>query len=165
MNSTAFEILDVLNATQVRGLAGSGGVWRLNGIAAQYESIRERLLSIAARSSPLFVHYDGDKPDGPSLAETVALAENVWRLPALASGRDLNSWLYMGNWQLYSRETPLTKLEDLCRADADGVMRFVQSTGVRFVIDSFHDNIQWTIGLADHSPHDTRSVTGPARER
>jgi len=144
-------MLDVLNSSTVRGLAGGGGVWRLDGTSAQVESLRERLLDLAARSSTVFVHYEGGKPDEPSLGEAQALSADLWRLPASATGRDLSSWLYMGNWHLYSREQPLAKVEDLCRADDAGVLNFVRASGVGFVIDSFHDDVQWTIGLAEQA--------------
>ena len=148
MSSPAARMFDVLESSAVRGLAGGGSVWRLDEISAGAEALRERLLDLAARSSSVFVHYDGGRPDEPSLSEAQTLSENLWRLPPLATGRDLASWLYMGNWQLYSRDKPLANLEDLCRADDAGVLRFLAESKVEFIIDSFHDDREWTIGLA-----------------
>src|SRR5687767_14936847 len=116
MSSPTAQMLEVLRSCGVRGLTGGDAVWRLDGTSHQVESLRERLLDLAARSATVFVHYDGGEPSEPSLSEVQALSADLWRLPASATGRDLSAWLYMGNWQLYSREEPLTRLEDLCRS-------------------------------------------------
>jgi hypothetical protein len=39
-------------------------------------------------------------------------------------------------------------LQDLARARPDSVVRFVDEHGLEFVIDSFHDDVFWIIGLA-----------------
>jgi hypothetical protein len=39
-------------------------------------------------------------------------------------------------------------LQDLARARPDRVVRFVDEHGLEFVIDSFHDDVFWIIGLA-----------------
>jgi hypothetical protein len=158
-------MFDVLNSSTVRGLAGGGSVWRLDGTSAQVQSLREHLLDLAARSTSVFVHYDGGKPDEPSLEETQALRGDLWRLPASATGHDLASWLYMGNWQLYSRDEPLANLEDLCRADDEGVLRFLSESAVDFIVDSFHDDIEWTIGLASSALMTPNTSLERTRER
>lgn len=68
-------------------------------------------------------------------------------MPLGATGTDLSAWLYMGNWQLYSRREPLKELQDLCRASDEAVTSFVNEHGLLFIVDSFHDDGHWTIGL------------------
>jgi hypothetical protein len=147
MTSTAAELFSVLSSSAAKDLTGHGAVWRLDGINRGTEALRESLLSTAARLPDLHVHYDGGRPDETSLQSSVAVAPSVWLVPAGASGKDLASWLYMGNWQLYSRPEPLKELIDLCRTDDASVSKFLQDSGLSFIIDSFHDDTSWTIGL------------------
>jgi hypothetical protein len=40
-------------------------------------------------------------------------------------------------------------LQNLARARPESVARFVDEHGLEFVIDSFHDDVFWIIGLAE----------------
>lgn len=147
MSATAEDLLSLLKAGTANGLTGEGPVWRLDGVDRGAEALRESFLATAARFPTVYVHYDGERPDEPTLQGTTSVVPNVWLLPAGASGKDLSSWLYMGNWQLYARREPLRELRDLCRTEDAGVSRFVRDSAVTFIIDSFHDDTHWTIGL------------------
>jgi hypothetical protein len=147
------DLVALLSAGPVPGLRGSADVWRLDGLASKTEALRRALLSLAAGFPAVFVHYDGEQPREPSLASAQAVAPRVWRVPSGASGTDLSTWLYMGNWQLYARAAPLTRIPDLSRSDDAGVRRFVQEANVRFVIDSFHDDAQWIIAVRADVAH------------
>jgi hypothetical protein len=145
--STVADLRAVLEAASPRKLKASGDVWRLDGTDRGAEQLRIGLLSVASRFPSVYVHYDGDAPSEPSLRGTEQVAPDVWRLPTAATGTDLSAWLYMGNWQLYSRQEPLQELQDLCRASDEAVTAFVREHGLGFIIDSFHDDVHWTIGL------------------
>jgi hypothetical protein len=95
----------------------------------------------------VFVHYDGGTPSELSLRAAKKVAPDVWRIPNGATGTDLSAWLYMGNWQLYSRREPLEELQDLCRASDDAVSSFVHEQDLLFIFDSFHDDGHCTVGL------------------
>jgi hypothetical protein len=136
-----------LEASRAPGLRGAATVWRLDGKHQEADDLRVALLALVLRFPSVFLHYDGDPPEEPSLEASSRVAPNVWRLPPAASGRELGAWLSMGNWQLYARGEPLQVLPDLCRADDEAVRDFVRRSAVAFVIDSFHDNVEWTLGL------------------
>jgi hypothetical protein len=59
----------------------------------------------------------------------------------------LLDWLYLGNWQLYVADAPIRAIPDLCRASDAEVVRFMADNDVTAVIDSFHDNLSWVVGL------------------
>jgi hypothetical protein len=150
MTTTVAELAALLKASSAPKLKGVGQVWRLDGTDRRAEELRESFLALAARIPSVFVHCDGGQPEEPSLKAATQVARDVWCLPSAATAQDLSAWLYMGNWQLYARKEPLTELRDLCRADDAGVRLFVREAGVSFIVDSFHDNAHWTIGLEPH---------------
>ncbi len=136
-----------LESASARKLANSGNVWRLDGNDRGAEQLRQSLLSVASRFPSVHVHYDGGAPSERSLRGAKQVATDVWQVPLGATGSDLSAWLSMGNWQLYSRREPLNELQDLCRASDEAVAFFVNKHDLLFIVDSFHDNGHWTIGL------------------
>lgn len=147
MMPTVAALLEVLKAAPLRGLSGGCNAWQLDGVDRETEGLRLRLLDTAARFPTVYVHYDAEHPNEPTLKNATHVSNGVWRVPVGASGEDLSSWLYLGNWQMYARAEPLETVRDLCRTDRAGLSRFVLEAEVAFVIDSFHDDTQWTIGL------------------
>jgi hypothetical protein len=145
--TTVADLRAVLEASSARKLRASGNVWRLGGNDHGAEELRSGLLSVASLFTSVYVHYDGGGPSEPSLRDAEQVAHDLWRLPMAATGPDLSAWLYMGNWQLYAREEPLQKLQDLCRASDGEVASFVAENDLLFIVDSFHDDAHWTIGL------------------
>jgi hypothetical protein len=130
------------------GLLGSDGVWQIQGNTSSIEQFKRQLLETICVDSAPFVHYEEGPPNRSSLRGTKSVSMGIWQVPSGATGADLMEWLYMGNWQLYLSTEPLDRIPDLCRSTAAQVRVFVQSTGIGLVIDSFHDDVSWTIGLA-----------------
>jgi hypothetical protein len=97
-----------------------------------------------------FVHYEDAPPNDGILGSSEFAGPGVWRVPRGASGVELLRWLYMGNWQFYLAEKPLKSIPDLCRAKSGEVRAFLRRTKVLLVIDSFHDDNYWTVGVAQH---------------
>ncbi len=150
MNPSASAASALLTTTAIRGITQDSGVWRIDGTSREIEGLKAALLhSICEHSSP-FVHYDEAPPGDGSLGSSEAAAPGVWRVPRGASGVQLMGWLYMGNWQLYLAEEPLESIPDLCRAKSGEVTAFLRSTKVVVMIDSFHDDDHWTVGVAQH---------------
>ena len=147
--NTHLAVARVLAEYNGPGVLGSEGVWQVKGNARPVECLKERILELTCLISAPIVHYDGDRPDGASLREIKLLSQDVWRVPQRASGKELLEWLYMGNWQLYLKSEPLLRLPDLCRASANDVRVFLRGASVALVIDSFHDDVSWTVGLAE----------------
>jgi hypothetical protein len=145
--TTIADLKAVLETSSARKLKNSGDVWRLDGNDRGAEQLRKNFLAVAARFPWVYVHYDGGTPDEPSLRGAEQVAPDVWRLPIAATATDLSAWLYMGNWQLYARLEPLEEVQDLCRASDDTVTSFIRGHGLAFIVDSFHDDVHWTIGL------------------
>ena len=140
--------LAVLVKYKSQGINGNGSVWRLDGNRPEVGRCKDELLTTICQECSPFVHYDDEPPSGGSLASCRMISPGVWRIPLGATGKDLLSWLYMGNWQLYVADEVLTSLLDLCRSKQIEVEAFVQQSRVRLVIDSFHDDTSWSIGLA-----------------
>ncbi len=145
--TTVADLRSALQSASARKLTTCGNVWRLDGNDQGAEQLRLALLSAASRLPSVYVHYDGGAPSEPSLQGAEQVVPDVWRMPLGATGADLSAWLYMGNWQLYSRSEPLTELQDLCRASDEAVASLVNEHGLLFIVDSFPDDGHWTIGL------------------
>jgi hypothetical protein len=145
-------ISSLLRETEIRGVRSTdseGRVWELNGSHAGVEQVRSKILEhILAARLPLVLAYDEDSPNEPALAAHVfadgAGAFQIRAQPPLTAIRD---WLGYGNWQLMSPHLP-PALQDLARARPESVARFVDDHGLQFVVDSFHDDVMWIIGLA-----------------
>ena len=145
-------ISSLLRAADVRGVRSTdedGRVWELKSSYSAVEELRSQVLEhIVAARLRLVLAYDEDAPDQPELAAHVfadgAGAFEIRGQPPVSALRD---WLSYGNWQLMSPQLP-PALQDLARARPESVARFVDDHGLEFVIDSFHDDLEWIIGLA-----------------
>ena len=140
----------ILEKSKSRHLQGNGGVWCLDGNSREATRLKEELLqAICDEVSPV-VHYDEDPPAEGSLGSSIKVARSAWRIPKGTKSPELLSWLYMGNWQLYVGPDVLTSLPDLCRSSRSEIESFVRQSQVVVVIDSFHDEVSWSIGLAQN---------------
>jgi hypothetical protein len=140
-------IPDVIEAHKGRGIHGNGRVWRIEGLSSRVGRCKTKLLDVICTSARPFVHYEEGPEDIPELNAVVSIEPHVWRLPVGAPGRGLLKWLYLGNWQLYVRDEPLAVLPDLCRSTSAEVEAFIARSGVTVVIDSFHDDMSWVVGV------------------
>jgi hypothetical protein len=146
--SLATSVSELLANPSLRGVTQDSGVWRIEGTSREIEGVKAALLqSICEHTSPL-VHYEEAPPGDGILGSSEVARPGVWRVPRGASGVELMRWLYMGNWQLYLAEKPLESIPDLCRAKVGEVTAFLRRTKVPLVIDSFHDDNHWTVGVA-----------------
>ncbi|MFM2448330.1 MAG: hypothetical protein RIS44_780 [Pseudomonadota bacterium] len=150
----------ILFKSKSRRITGEGFFWQLDGNSPEVQRCKEDLLpSICLESSP-YVHYDEECPSDGILAQCSFVSPGIWRVPRGATGEELLSWLYMGNWQLYVAEEALPTLPDLCRAGLTEVASFIRESGVVLVIDSFHDDSSWTVGFAQGANHSSE-LTSP----
>ena len=141
------ELISILQRFEGSRVRGNGRAWRLEGSSADVEECKTKLLdAICSQSQPL-VCYDESPVGIRELQDAGEVARGIWRLPARAPGSVVLSWLSMGNWQLYVAEAPIAAIPDLCRSPDDDVERFVVDTGVSVIIDSFHDDVSWVVGL------------------
>jgi hypothetical protein len=96
------------------------------------------------------VAYD-EVPIDPELDEHIEkMGGKRFRLQGAAPVAAVRCWLADGNWQMLSFPAP-AELKDLVRATAEEVECFVSEHHLQFVIDSFHDNANWIVGLARQS--------------
>lgn len=141
----------ILFKSKSRRITGEGCVWELDGNSPEVERCKQELLTAICRECSPYVHYDDECPSTGTLSQSSFIRPGVWRVPRGATGNDLLSSLYMGNWQLYVAEEALPTLPDLCRASRSEIESFVRRSGVSLVIDSFHDNTSWSVGLAQNA--------------
>jgi hypothetical protein len=121
-----------------------GDVWRLEGSRQAVEVVKRHLLEAASESGPVFVHYDDQPPPGLDISQ---ISVDLWLVPKSQSGQLLLEWLYMGNWVLYPGKNPISRLIDFARASAESVSMFVEQHDIPFLIDSFHDDVSWTVAV------------------
>lgn len=144
--SMSAALVQILELHYGRGVRGSGVVWRIEGSTSRVEQCKVELLETVCRYAQPIVHYYQPPTAVPELGGVVEL-DGRWQLPLGTSGAALLQWLYLGNWQLYVRVEPLSNLPDLSRcADAE-VEAFMIKSKASIVIDSFHDDVSWVIGL------------------
>lgn len=149
--STIASVSAILDRPPLRDAQVADGVWRLEGKSRDIERCKVELLDAICRLGSPFLHYDEDLPEQGPLARLRSPAPGVWRIPQGVTGRALHAWLHLGNWQMYLGENELSYLPDLCRADPEGVEEFLGVAGVSLVIDAFHDDTLWVLGVAQAS--------------
>lgn len=138
------------DASRVRGVrrdGASGAVWRLDGAGPAVEAARDRVLALLlSADAGVLVRYE-EAPDDPTLAPFVAgdPAEG-FSVAAGAPVAPLREWLRLGNWFL-SYPPRVTPPADLTRATAGAVEEFLVAHDLVCVVDSFHDDVHWTVGL------------------
>lgn len=141
------ELVSILKRFEGARIRGNGGVWRIEGSSTAVEECKTLLLDAICSQSQPFVRYDEPPSEIPQLEGAAEVSVNTWRLPTRALGSVVLSWLYMGNWQLYVADAPVAAIPDLCRSSDVEVEQFVVDAGVSVVIDSFHDDVSWVVGL------------------
>jgi hypothetical protein len=151
MNSTVAGMLEALRKAETRYVRRRGTderVWELKGSSSKVEAVRDQLIGCAiASAEPVIVVYDEDEPITEELKDYIMrFAVSRFELRGAIPLEPLRRWLYLGNWQMLSSTAP-TVLIDVVRAKPDEVMRFVDENGLDFVIDSFHDDTFWAVGL------------------
>jgi hypothetical protein len=143
----ASALLEILESHKGRGVQGYGAVWRIEGTSSRVEQCKVELLEAICSDARPFVHYEEPPMGEPGLEGSVEVAQGVWQLPLGAAGSVLLKWLYLGNWQLYVRAEPLPQIPDLCRSTNVEVETFVSQCGASALIDSFHDDVSWVLGV------------------
>jgi hypothetical protein len=164
------ELLSILKRFEGPRVKGIGRVWRIDGSSTAIEECKTALLDAICSGTQPLVRYD-EAPDAvPALKGTMEVTANTWRLPPRVPGSVVLAWLYMGNWQLYVADALIAEIPDLCRSSDSEVERFLSDSGVSVVIDSFHDDVSWVVGIAgsaqrgdagDRQQPTSPSVTGP----
>jgi len=140
-------LIPILRRHEGANVRGRGPVWRIDGDSADVRACKVEVLDEVCRHTHPFVRYD----EAPELGRTwigVEVAPFTWRLHGPAPGAEVLDWLYMGNWQLYLAAGPIARIPDLIRAKDEDVEAFLTTNDVSLVIDSFHDDVSWVVGIA-----------------
>lgn len=143
----AGDLLTLLQQDTSGDVTGHGAVWRIAGNARAVQHCKSRLLGIICAQADIYIRYDEAPEAEPALARAQAIDRDTWWLPAPTAGADVQAWLQPGNWQLYVADRPLAEIPDLCRATDAEVAVFVRRAGVTVIVDSFHDDVAWVVGL------------------
>ena len=165
----ADHVVELLRSSNLKGVSGSDFAWWIDGTSGRIDELKTRILQVVLEQSPAFVNFD-DPPDA-SLGIRCALKVEkgpkpwwirttrwqpyrcvTWEAPKGTSAEGLRAWLYTGNWQFYVADSCRAEFPDLCRASSEFVAFFAEACELEIVIDSFHDDVTWAIGLApDHA--------------
>ena len=66
----------------------------------------------------------------------------AWMIPEDAIAGEVYDWLYTGNWYLYNATMSI----DSFPKKRKQIRAWLVESGIRFYLNSFHDNDPWTIG-------------------
>lgn len=156
------ELRSVLQEMGIESMSPNGLVWDLreSGCLASIVGVRStltpavkrRILEVVLASpSPIYLLTSEDVGTaGPGVWR--AVSPGVWSLdgsrdPAVLIAEDATQ---LGNWVLLAaHRPPLERLPDLIRATEAQVLTFMRENGIRMLIDSFHDDVQWRVAIAD----------------
>jgi hypothetical protein len=81
--------------------------------------------------------------------------EGTWLVPPDFNWDDpaVQSWLAVGNWQLYSAPAPAEgNWPDPARCRAGDLLAWMKTRSVRALIDSFHDDTSWVVAFVTAKP-------------
>ena len=162
------QVAEILHAADMKGVWGENLVWRVDGISREIEELRDEILKEVLSRASGFVNYD-DEPDDDLGVRPIRVRVDdsekpkwlparlwkpdrivAWEIPRGTPVDALREWLYTGNWQFYVANHYHAWFPDLCRGSYDFVAGFTEAADIELVIDSFHDDIEWTIGLAPY---------------
>lgn len=143
------EISDALRsvaAGAVKRRGHSDRVWEIDGDSVAQVALKATILRISIESGATLLY---DEPlDDAKLAETlVDLGSGQYRLTAATSLASLADWLYLGNWQIVLPSCPGTTI-DAARATEAVICQYLDSNGLKLLVDSFHDDIEWVVALS-----------------
>jgi hypothetical protein len=139
------DLFEVLDSCGMREDFEGASVWRIEGTTPGIRQWKAAVLDGIFSGGGAYVRYE-EAPDG--IEGAVQLKPQLWSLPAGTSGKAVLDWLYMGNWQLSVGACPPDSSPDLCRSEGSDVAAYVRDTALDLVIDSFHDDVSWVVGLA-----------------
>ena len=152
------ELRSVLYEAGVEPMSPNGDVWDLRerGFLASIvgvrstltPEVRRRVLEVVlASSSPLFLFTSEDLGTaGPGMWR--AILPGIWSLKGLRDPAVLlnEEAIQLGNWVLLAADRPPNeRIPDLIRATELEVLSFMRENGVRALIDSFHDDVEWRV--------------------
>jgi hypothetical protein len=143
--SDSADVVAVLDALGGRQDFEGASVWRVEGTSRRAQQYKASVLDTICRSHRAYVRYE-ENPEG--FDGTDQVEPQLWLLPFGVSGEAMLDWLYLGNWQLTVCASPPKENPDFCRSPDADVAEYVRKSGVRVVIDSFHDDVSWVIGAA-----------------
>jgi hypothetical protein len=95
-----------------------------------------------------------DPPDAEGLTVTwrPTAQPGAWFLPTDLdfSNAALEHWLFaLGNWTVCSHALPLESIPAFFRAPVVDSLSWLDARKLDVIIDSFHDDTSWVIGLGD----------------
>jgi hypothetical protein len=140
-------LIAILRRHEDSNVRGRGRVWRIDGGTPNVDACKVEVLDEICRHSHPFVRYE-EAPESGRAWMGVEIAPFTWRLHGPAPGDEVLKWLYMGNWQLYVAAGPIARIPDLIRAKDEDVETFLKENAVSLIIDSFHDDESWVVGIA-----------------
>jgi hypothetical protein len=161
-------VAEMLRTSNLKGVWGEHLVWRIDGYSREIEELRNAILQEALSRTSGFVNYDDDPDDGLGVHPIRIRVDDskkprwlparmwnpyrivAWEIPRATPVDALRGWLYTGNWQFYVADHYHAWFPDLCRGSYEFVAGFTEAANIELVIDSFHDDIEWTIGLAPY---------------
>lgn len=143
------ELVPLLRKLVEAGAKENGRVFRIDRCSKAIEEYKAQMLGVLCSRHRPFVHYDEPPEDFQELSAAIEVTPSTWRLPLKAPGVVVHAWLSMGNWLLYIAEAPVSSVPDLCRAKDAEVERFLIDHEASVVIDSFHDDVSWVVGIAE----------------
>ena len=110
--------------------------------------ILEQILSIEREA---YLIFSEDPVDHEIQGDWRKIAHAHWRIPlGLDAAYLRESFLHYGNWRLYVAPEPVSSpFPDLFRGSAGEIIQFIRRHNIRLAIDSFHDDLEWAIALAD----------------
>jgi len=122
--------------------------WMLGRPSEISDEIRIEVMTVFAKYfRHLFLASDEDYSEFPA-GEFALTSTGVWRIedPAGLCPHVGQPPLLFGNWVLLAtNEPPDFPIPDFIRMPKSEVLEFMFANGVRAVVDSFHDDIQWRV--------------------
>lgn len=154
-------ILRESSARDVRSRAGAP-VWdiRVPGLlsylfggrqrTADVEATRNRILQAIQESRDSILMTHQDPPTDDDVPGTWTPVDWCYRLPTDVDllSRDARSWLQLGGWTMFqTTEAPADWNPRILRRSPDEILAWMRSQQVSVFVDSFLDDLEWTIAI------------------
>ena len=107
------------------------------------ESDKQALLDQLSGAGYALMFFYDEAPDNNVPHEKIAPAITLIQPPY--SYARLEKWLRLGNWQAIFPGNKDYKPFDTFKTPAHDIETRMKEAGVKLIIDSFHDNIEWNV--------------------
>jgi hypothetical protein len=158
--SNIAEILSRAQSSDIRRCDPAYFVWHLRYPAMLARDRRNRchlvdqcrraiLDAFLQSDEPIFITHHEPPEEYAMGGDWAEVAERTWRWPPDLDPSQCQGWLQLGGWSLYaSHQSPPVGSPHLSGNRPDEIFNAISESSISVLVDSFWDDLEWTVAVA-----------------